>query len=98
LARLLFRRNRRETGRRFISFGSNYDGAIATNNATFAQTRQDFGALSGTRQSTELMEKYLASERFRRRDLRTHAKAKPGRLDRRHLALGDGGVKEIPSR
>src|SRR3954467_12879531 len=26
-----------------------YDGAIATNNATFAQTRQDFGALSGTR-------------------------------------------------
>src|SRR6266404_8079670 len=39
-----------------------YDGAIATNSATFAQTRQDFGALSGTRQSTELMEKYLAAE------------------------------------
>ena len=38
-----------------------YDGAIATNNATFAQTRQDFGALSGTRQSTELMEKYGGS-------------------------------------
>src|SRR5213596_929591 len=28
-----------------------YDGAIATNSATFAQTRQDFGALSGTKQS-----------------------------------------------
>src|SRR3982074_926366 len=39
-----------------------YDGAIATNNATFAQTRQDFGVLSGTRPSTELMENYLAAD------------------------------------
>src|SRR3954471_22840973 len=39
-----------------------YDGSIATNSGTFAQTRQDFGALSGSRQSTELMEKYLAAE------------------------------------
>src|SRR5882672_5965475 len=36
-----------------------YDGAIATNSASFALTRQDFGAISGTQQSTELMEKFL---------------------------------------
>src|SRR4051812_29186804 len=37
-----------------------YDGGIATNSATFTQTRQDFGVLSGTHSSTELMERYLA--------------------------------------
>ncbi len=75
-----------------------YDGAIATNNATFAQTRQDFGALSGTRQSTELMEKYLAKENSAGA---TFERALRLGLDAwivGHLALGDGGVKEIPSR
>src|SRR4026209_1656734 len=36
-----------------------YDGAISSNNSNSAQTRNDFGAISGTRQSTELMEKFL---------------------------------------
>jgi proteasome alpha subunit len=75
-----------------------YDGAIATNNATFAQTRQDFGALSGTRQSTELMEKYLAGEHS---PGATFERALRLSLDAwivGHLTLGDGGVKEIPPR
>ena len=36
-----------------------YDGAIATNGATSVQTRQDFGVLSGTKNSTDLMESFL---------------------------------------
>src|SRR5207249_5846592 len=39
-----------------------YDGAIETNSASFARTRQDFGAISGTRKSTELMEVFLQAE------------------------------------
>lgn len=75
-----------------------YDGAIATNNATFAQTRQDFGALSGTRQSTELMEKYLASEHSAGATFERALKLSLDAWTVGHLALGDGGVKEIPAR
>src|ERR1700730_4383113 len=39
-----------------------YDGAIATNGATFAQARQGFAVLSGTGKSTELMESFLKVE------------------------------------
>src|SRR5215470_11133346 len=39
-----------------------YDGEIATNGATLGQARQDFAALSGTRQSRELMESFLKTE------------------------------------
>lgn len=38
-----------------------YDGAIASN-GTLTETRQEFGALSGTRASTEAMESYLTQE------------------------------------
>src|SRR6185503_4759392 len=39
-----------------------YDGAIATNGATLAQRHQDYAALSGTRQSSDLMESYLKTQ------------------------------------
>jgi proteasome alpha subunit len=75
-----------------------YDGAIATNSATFAQTRQDFGALSGTRQSTELMEKYLAAEHSGGATFERALKLSLDAWIVGHLALGDSGVKEIPPR
>jgi proteasome alpha subunit len=75
-----------------------YDGAIATNSATFAQMRQDFGALSGTRQSTELMEKYLAGEHSVGATFERALKLALDAWIVGHLALGDGGVKELPSR
>jgi proteasome alpha subunit len=75
-----------------------YDGAIATNSATFAQTRQDFGALSGTRQSTELMEKYLAGEHSAGATFERALKLGLDAWTIGHLALGDGGAKDIPSR
>jgi proteasome alpha subunit len=75
-----------------------YDGAIATNSATFAQTRQDFGALSGTRQSTELMEKYLAGEHSSGATFERTFKLALDAWTVGHLALGDAGVKELPAR
>jgi proteasome alpha subunit len=75
-----------------------YDGAIATNSATFAQTRQDFGVVSGTRQSTELMEKYLAAEHSAGTTFERAIKLSLDAWMVGHLALGDAGVKELPPR
>ena len=75
-----------------------YDGAIATNNATFAQTRQDFGALSGTKQSTELMEKYLAAEHSAGATFERGLKLSLDAWTVGQLALGDEGVNELPAR
>jgi proteasome alpha subunit len=75
-----------------------YDGAIATNNATFAQTQQNFGALSGTRPSTELMEKYLEAEHSRGATFERAFKLGLDAWTVGHLALGDAGVKELPAR
>jgi proteasome alpha subunit len=75
-----------------------YDGAIATNSATFAQTRQDFGAVSGTRPSTELMEKYLAAEHSAGATFERAIKLGLESWTVGHLALGDAGVKELPAR
>jgi proteasome alpha subunit len=75
-----------------------YDGAIATNNAAFAQTRQDFGVLSGTRQSSDLMEKYLASEHSAAATFDRAIKLGLDAWTVGYLALGEGGVKELPAR
>jgi proteasome alpha subunit len=61
LARMLFA----EVGQRpeeDLFLRVEYDGEIATNGATYAQVRQDFAVLSGTRQSGELMETFLQSQ------------------------------------
>jgi len=75
-----------------------YDGAIATNNATFAQVRQDFGAISGTRHSTELMETFLQAEHSAGATFERALKVALDAWSVGHLALGDGGVKELPAR
>jgi proteasome alpha subunit len=75
-----------------------YDGAIATNSGTFAQTRQDFGVLSGTRPSTELMEKYLGAEHSGGATFERTIKLGLDAWTVGHLALGDAGVTELPAR
>ena len=69
-----------------------------TNSATFAQTRQDFGVLSGTRPSTELMENYLAAEHSAGATFERALKLALDAWTVGHLALGDAGVKELPAR
>ena len=75
-----------------------YDGAIATNSGSFAQTRQDFGVLSGTRQSSDLMENYLAAEHSPGATFERAIKLGLDAWTVGHLALGDAGVKELPAR
>jgi hypothetical protein len=75
-----------------------YDGGIATNSATFTQTRQDFGVLSGTRSSTELMERYLAAEHSTSATFERALKLSLDAWTVGHLAMGDAAVKEIPGR
>jgi proteasome alpha subunit len=75
-----------------------YDGGIATNSGNFAQTRQDFGVLSGTRASTELMEKYLTDEHSAGATFERTMKLALDAWTIGHLALGDAGVKELPAR
>lgn len=75
-----------------------YDGAISTNSAGFAPTRHDFGAISGTRQSTELMEKFLEAEHSAGATLERTIKVALDAWTVGHLALGDSSVKELPAR
>ena len=97
LARLLFAEiGEKQENDLFLRL--DYEGAIATNNATFAQTRQDFGVLSGTRPSTELMERYLAAEHSAGATFECALKRALDAWTVGHLALGDAGVKEIPAR
>jgi proteasome alpha subunit len=75
-----------------------YDGAIASNGGTFAQARQDFGVLSGTKHSTELMESFLKEEH---NAVATFDRAFRVALDAwsvGRMALGEDGVKEMPPR
>jgi proteasome alpha subunit len=97
LARLLFAEIGAKQGNDLF-LRLDYDGAIATNSATFAQTRQDFGALSGTKQSTELMEKYLAAEHSAGATFERASKLALDAWTVGYLALGDDGAKELPAR
>jgi proteasome alpha subunit len=75
-----------------------YDGEIATNGPTFAQVRQDFAVLSGTRQSSELMESFLKTEHVP--DASFEAALKSG-LDAwaiGHMTLRTENLKELPQR
>jgi proteasome alpha subunit len=97
LARLLFAEiGEKQENDLFLRL--DYDGAIATNNATFAQTRHDFGVLSGTRPSSDLMEKYLAGEHSAGATFDRAIKLSLDAWTVGHLALGDAGVKEVPGR
>ena len=75
-----------------------YDGAIATNGATFAQKQQNFGVLSGTKASTALMEKYLAAEHSPGATFERALKLGLDAWTVGQLALGEAAVSELPAR
>lgn len=97
LARMLFAEigDKQETD---LFLRLEYDGAIATNSGTLAQTRQDFGVISGTRQSTELMETFLRAEHAAGATFERALKIGLDAWTIGHLALSDDGVKELPTR
>ncbi len=73
-----------------------YDGAIATNGATFSETQQDFGVLSGTRVSTELMESYLKQEHKSGATLQEALDVTLNAWIVGHMASGEDGARELP--
>jgi proteasome alpha subunit len=75
-----------------------YDGEIATNGATYAQARQDFAALSGTQQSRELMEAFLATQHAPDADLQTTFNSALDAWSIGHMTLQTSDAKEQPER
>jgi len=75
-----------------------YDGAIATNGSTFAQVRQDFGVLAGSKESTELMESFLKSEHSAGATFERAFRAALDAWSVGRMALGADGIKELPAR
>jgi proteasome alpha subunit len=75
-----------------------YDGEIATNGATFAKARQDFGVLSGTRQSRELMETFLKADYVPNVSFETALKSALDAWSIGHMALQTTDAKELPER
>ncbi|MGI9088659.1 MAG: proteasome subunit alpha [Chthoniobacterales bacterium] len=75
-----------------------YDGAIATNGANFAETRQDFGVVSGTRASTELMESHLKAQHNPGATLPAALKIALDTWSIGNLALADDGIRELPAK
>ena len=74
-----------------------YDGGISTNGAAFSE-RKNFGALSGTPASTELMESFLQREQ----DLAARFDgAMRTAIDAwlvGNMALGEDGIRDLPAR
>jgi hypothetical protein len=75
-----------------------YDGAIAANGATSVQVRQDFGVLSGTTSSTEMMESFLKEAHSANATLESAFRTALDAWSVGRLALGEDGLKEMPSR
>lgn len=73
-----------------------YDGEIATNGATYAQARQNFAALSGTQQSRELMEAFLASQHASDANLETTFNSALTAWSMGHMTLQTSDAKEPP--
>jgi len=75
-----------------------YDGEIATNGATYAQARRDFAALSGTQQSRQLMEEFLATQHAPDANLETALNSALDAWSIGHMTLQSSDAKEQPER
>lgn len=74
-----------------------YDGAIATNGSSFAETRQDFGVLSGTSASTEIMESFLSKGHDPGATLRHALKTALDAWVIGKLTLAEDGPRDLPT-
>jgi proteasome alpha subunit len=95
LARMLFA----EVGERpeqDVFLRVEYDGEIATNGATYAQARQDFAALSGTQQSREHMEAFLATHHTHDANFETVLNSALDAWSIGHMTLLSDDAKETP--
>ncbi len=97
LARMLFA----EVGERAeedLFLRVEYDGEIATNGATYAQVREDFAVLSGTRQSGELMEAFLKSQHAADASFEATLNSALDAWSIGHMSLLASDANELPER
>ena len=97
LARMLFAEVGEQPGEDLF-LRVEYDGEIATNGATYAQTRQDFAALSGTQQSRDLMEAFLAIQHAPDANLESALNSALDAWSIGHMTLQTNDAKEQPVR
>lgn len=75
-----------------------YDGAIATNGAFNTDARQNFGVLSGTAASADLMESYLANEHDSAASLKEALRTAVNAWAVGHLALAENALRVLPEK
>ncbi len=75
-----------------------YDGAIAANGSAISQARQDFAALSATRQSTELMELFLQGAHQNNASLESAINSAVDAWSVGHLSLSEDSSRKMPDR
>lgn len=75
-----------------------YDGGIVLNGGVTANSAQHFATLSGTRQSSELMEAFLAREHGAGATFDRALKLALDAWTVGDMALGEAGIKELPAR
>jgi proteasome alpha subunit len=97
LARMLFAEVGEQPGEDLF-LRVEYDGEIATNGTTYAQARQDFAALSGTQQSGELMEAFLATQHAPDANLESVLNSALDAWSIGHMTLQTSDAKELPER
>ena len=73
-----------------------YDGEIASNGATYSRARQDFGVLSGTRQSGELMETFLKNQHAPDSSFEAAVNTALDAWSVGHMLLQSAEAKELP--
>jgi len=78
--------------------GVEYDGEIATDGATYAQARQDFAVLSGTRQSRKLMEAFLKDQHAPDASFEVALNSALDAWSIGHMTLQTNDAKELPER
>jgi proteasome alpha subunit len=97
LARMLFAEVGEQPGEDLF-LRVEYDGEIASNGATYAQARQDFATLSGTQQSRELMEAFLATQHAPDASLETALNSALDAWSVGRMTLQTSDTKEPPER
>ena len=73
-----------------------YDGAIETNGGLLGDARREFGVVSGTSASAELMEAFLAKQHDPAATLHQAFATASDAWVVGSMALGEGGVRELP--
>jgi proteasome alpha subunit len=96
LARMIFA-ELGETAETNLFVRIEYDGEIRSNGGAIHRAFENFGVISGTKISTDLMEKFLQPQDFAEKNLHHALNLALDAWTVGHLTLGDNPTEEVPS-